>query len=106
MKATLRSICLNMIHGFNRRAAQAAALCDRLNENGIDHIVMLGDAQTEMEPGVRPDQIIAIVTRVTRKGKDLHPGTFWWDFFESAWLRLLPLRRTIHKLYSIIKPPK
>ncbi len=67
---------------------------------------MVGDAQTELEPGIRPDQIIAIVTRVTRKGKDLKPGTFWWNFFETIWLWLFPLRRPIHKLYTIIKPPK
>ena len=67
---------------------------------------MVGDAQTELEPGIRPDQIIAIVTRATRKGKDLRPGTFWWNFFESAWLRLLPLRKPIHKLYTLIKSPR
>lgn len=67
---------------------------------------MVGDAQTELEPCIRPDQIIAIVTRVTRKGKNLKPGTFWWNFFETIWLWLLPLRRPIHKLYTIIKPPK
>ena len=64
---------------------------------------MVGDAQTELETGIRPDQIIAIVTRVIRKDKDLRPGTFWWDIFESAWLRLLPLRNPIHKLYTIMK---
>ena len=67
---------------------------------------MVGDAQTELEHGIRPDQIIAVVTRATRKEKDLRPGTFWWSFFEAAWLRLLPLRKPIHKLYTMIKPPK
>ena len=67
---------------------------------------MVGDAQTELEPGIRPNQIIAIVTRVTRKGKELKPGTFWWNFFGTIWLRFLPFRRPIHKLYTIIKPSK
>ena len=67
---------------------------------------MVGDAQTELEPGIRPDQIIAIVTQATRKDKDLRPGDFWWDFFETTWLRFLPMRRPIHKLYTIMKPQK
>lgn len=67
---------------------------------------MVGDAQTELEHGIRSDQVVAVMTRATRKGKSLHPGTFWWNFFETIWLWLLPLRRPIHKLYTIIKPPK
>ena len=71
-----------------------------------DAYTMVGDAQTELEHGIRPDQIIAIVTRVTRKEQELRPGAFWWDFFATAWLRLLPMRRPIHRLYTAVKPPK
>lgn len=63
---------------------------------------MLGDAQTVPEPGIRPDQIIARVTRVQRKGKLLQPGDFWWEFFAKVWLRIRPLRKIIHRVYSII----
>ena len=64
---------------------------------------MVGDAQTELEPGIRPDQVIAIVTRAVRKEQELRPGSFWWDFFETQWIRMLPVRRPVHKLYSAIK---
>ena len=64
---------------------------------------MVGDAQTELETGIRPNQVIAIVTRVIRKDQELRPGSFWWDFFETAWLRLLSVRRPIHNFYSVIK---
>ncbi len=50
MKETLRGICLNTIHGFNRRAAQAAVLFERFNETGIDHIVMKGYVLRECYP--------------------------------------------------------
>ena len=63
---------------------------------------MLGDAQTIPEPGIRPDQVIARVTRVQRKGKLLQPGDFWWDFFAKVWLRIRPARKIIHGVYSII----
>lgn len=64
---------------------------------------MVGDAQTELETGIRPDQVIAIVTRAVRKEQELGPGSFWWDFFETQWIRMLPVRAPVHKLYSAIK---
>lgn len=64
---------------------------------------MVGDAQTVLEPGIRQEQIAAIVTRVERKGKTLAPGCFWWEFFEKIWIRILPLRRRICRLYACVK---
>ena len=64
---------------------------------------MVGDAQTWLEPGIRPDQILAIVTAVRRKGKVLQPGSFWWDFFEKVWIRMVPLRPAMMKTYACLK---
>ena len=66
-------------------------------------LTMLGDAQTKPEPGIRPEQVIALVTGVDRKGKHLRPGCFWWDFFEKIWIRIRPLRRVVHRLYSFLQ---
>ena len=62
----------------------------RVSEDGI---TMLGDAQTVPEPGIQPEQIIAIMTRAERKGKILAPGNFWWEFFEKCWIRMVPIRK-------------
>ena len=64
---------------------------------------MVGDAQQELEPGIDPEQVIALVTRVERKGKLLGPGSFWWVFFEKVWIQVVPLRRMLWKLYSIFQ---
>lgn len=64
---------------------------------------MVGDAQTVLEPGIQPEQVIAIMTRAERKDKTLVPGCFWWEFFEKVWIRIVPLRRGIHKFYSLIR---
>ena len=64
---------------------------------------MVGDAQTYLEPGIRPDQICAIVTAAYRKDKLLQKGSFWWDFFEIIWIRMVPLRPALKKMYSFIK---
>ena len=61
---------------------------------------MVGDAQTQPEPGIRDDQIIAIMTAALRKEKMQKPGTFWWEFFEKLWINAVPLRPVIVKLYT------
>lgn len=63
---------------------------------------MLGDAQTEPERGIRAEQVIAVVTRVERKGQCLVPGCFWWFFFEKIWIRVVPLRKGIHGVFSLL----
>lgn len=60
---------------------------------------ILGDNQSEIEHGVRPDQIFAIVVAVRRKGQMIRPGDFWWEFFAHTWLDIIPLRRGISIAY-------
>ena len=61
---------------------------------------IIGDAQTAIEGPVQPEQIFAIITKVCRKGKWLGPGNFWWEFFEHVWLRMIPVRRILIRLYG------
>lgn len=78
----------------------------RVYKAGPESLTMIGDAQTILEPGIRREQVIAIVTRVERKGKPLGPGSFWWGFFEKIWIRIIPLRRIAERLYSGVRPPE
>lgn len=55
-----------------------------------------------LEKGIRPDQILALVTAVRRKGKLLQPGSFWWDFFEKVWIRMIPLRPGAVAVYAAV----
>ena len=64
---------------------------------------MVGDAQTELEHGIREEQIIAIVTSVVRKGKPMALGDFWWEFFAKVWIRMVPLRPLFWKAYSRLR---
>ena len=57
-----------------------------------DTFCLVGDGQQEREPGIRRDQVIALVTAVRRKGKLLKKGSFLWAFFENVWIRMIPLR--------------
>lgn len=74
----------------------------RVYEAGTSY-TMVGDAQTFLEKGIRPDQLLAIVTAVSRKGKMLKKGSFWWDFFEKTWIRMVPVRPAIRSAYSLLK---
>ena len=68
-----------------------------------DSLTMVGDAQTELEPGIRPGQVIAVVTSALRKGKMQTPGCFWWEFFEKVWIRMVPLRPVIRGVYTAFR---
>lgn len=63
----------------------------------------VGDAQTALEPRIRPDQTLAMVTAVRRKGKLLKKGSFWWEFFEKVWIRMVPVRPLVMKGYTAIR---
>ena len=62
---------------------------------------MVGDAQTQIEGPLRREQIFARIIRVKRDGRMLEPGNFWWEFFEHAWIRMIPLRHGIQKIYGL-----
>ena len=64
---------------------------------------LVGDGQLGLEPGIRREQVLAIVKAVRRDGKLLRKGSFRWEFFEHIWLTLLPLRFAISRLHCQIK---
>ena len=66
-----------------------------------DGYFLVGDGQQEVEGPVRPGQVFAVVKKVCRKGRWIGPGDFWWDFFAGPWLRLLPLRPLLRRLYGV-----
>ena len=63
---------------------------------------MIGDAQWEIEGPLQREQIFGLITAVERKGKLIQPGDFWWEFFAKVWLRIIPLRRLIHRIYQVL----
>ena len=67
-----------------------------------DSYTMVGDAQTQLEQDIRQDQIIAIMISALRKGKLQKKGSFWWEFFEKLWIRIIPLRPILTKIYTYI----
>lgn len=63
---------------------------------------MIGDGQTEIEGPLQREQIFGLVTAVQRKGNMIRPGDFWWEFFAKVWLRIIPLRNLIRRIYAAL----
>ncbi len=68
-----------------------------------DSYTMVGDAQFQLEPGICPEQILAVVTAVRRKGILLQKSSFWWMFFEKVWIRMVSLRPALMAGYARMK---
>ena len=90
-----------------RSLGEVTAVVPKFEQSGKSHGIELHRAfeakQVELEPGIREDQVIAIVTFALRKGKPMSPGFFWWEFFEKIWIRMVPLRRFVWKAYSLLR---
>ena len=84
------------------RRDNGAYILHRVYKIEKDSYTMVGDAQTQLEMGIRQDQIIAVMTSALRKGKLQKPGCFWWEFFEKVWINMISLRPAIVKLYTNI----
>ena len=64
---------------------------------------MIGDAQRIVEPGIRPEQVLAVVHSARRKGRYQGPGRFWWEFFARVWIRVIPCRAGLLRIYTGLK---
>ncbi|MBE5956536.1 MAG: hypothetical protein E7253_08790 [Lachnospiraceae bacterium] len=74
----------------------------RLYKIKEDGYYMVGDAQIEIEGPICREQIFALVTKCERKGKQISKGSFWWEFFEKVWIRMVPLRPFLRGFYEKI----
>lgn len=69
-----------------------------INKQG--DLFIIGDAQTEIEGPIHPNQVFGIIKKVIRKGKTLQEGNLWWRFFQYIWIRIIPMRSITLKIYT------
>lgn len=95
---------------MGERACRVGDICLYRRDNGAyilhrivgrrgDTYTFAGDAQTTREYGIRKEQLLGRVTAVVRKGKR-RAGGFWWHFFRTVWIVLLPWRSGIVAAYG------
>ena len=68
-----------------------------------DTYTLVGDGQVSLEPGIRREQMLAIVHAVRRNGKLLKKGDPCWDFYETLWLRMVPIRPRVRGICARIR---
>lgn len=86
---------------FERRNGQL--ILHRVCRVDGEDYYFVGDAQQLIEGPIRPGQILAVVGHAERKGRVQKPGCFWWEFFRTVWLRLLPARRGVMGAYARLR---
>ena len=59
---------------------------------------LVGDRQTQVEGGIKKENLCAIVTEVRRKDKILNSKSPVWFFYKHIWLSLLRFRPFLLKL--------
>ena len=72
----------------------------RIRKVGREGLYLIGDAQTETEGPLPPDYVFAIIKQVCRKGVWLDEKSKVWRFFATVWLRVIPFRRIIMRVYA------
>lgn len=80
---------------YRRRSGQY--ILHRIYRVEQNTLTLTGDGQGQLEPGIRREQVLALVSAVRRKDKLLKPGNFLWDFYEKVWIRMLRLRPRLLK---------
>jgi hypothetical protein len=74
----------------------------RVLKKEIDCFYMIGDAQMWIEGPLYPNQLIAVVTAVCRKDKKIECSNFWWKLLSLVWLKLIPFRSVLIRLYRCL----
>lgn len=62
--------------------------------------VLCGDARTLLEYGVKPESVVAVVTKVCRRGKTIGPGSPVWFFYSHIWRVLRPIRPALLRVFA------
>ena len=94
-----KKLCKGDIAFFQRKNGQYVV--HRIYKTEGNQYYFVGDNQTDIEGPIDESQIFAAVIKVKRKGKMIGPGDFWWEFFARVWIRIIPVRAFLVRLYGI-----
>lgn len=72
----------------------------KINEQGI---YLVGDNQAEIEGPLKREQMLGIMVRLIRNGKDIETSNLMYRMLTGTWLWLRPMRPVISKIAAKIK---
>lgn len=85
------------------RRSDGGYVLHRLLRTDGKTLAFVGDAQDEIEEPVLPEQVIAKVVAVRRKGKELDEGSAVWRFYRRIWPLTVGHRKTLLRCAVRIK---
>lgn len=62
-----------------------------------------GDHQWKKERGIRPDQILGVVSEIRRKNREFSAENPRYRFWIQLWVHLLPCRRPLVRIYHAVE---
>lgn len=86
---------------YQRKSGQY--VMHRICRTGEEGYYMVGDAQWQIEGPLQEACIFAVITKVRRKGRWIGKKNFWWWFFAHIWIRIIPARRTVMRIYHCVR---
>lgn len=66
----------------------------------------IGDGCISFDDWIRLDQIKGVVTKIVRKEKEIDCNSKKWKLIFFLWMRLLPIRKHLLKIYMILSKVK
>ncbi len=97
IKADAKNLKVDDVPLYKRRNGKYVLHRIVKKENGS--YTMLGDAQVRLEPGIEPDQIVAVAKGFIRKDKTYLCDSAEYKRYVSFWNKMMPLR----KFYFFLK---
>lgn len=88
------------------RRTSGAYVLHRVLKKQKNDFYMVGDAQQWIEGPLLPEQLIAKVTKVWRKGKEIRCSKLSWKIPALLWLRVRAFRNLFFKGWSLLKKCK
>ena len=65
-----------------------------------DGYLTIGDGNLHFDEYVKSNQIIGVVIKIVRKNKEIDCNSKYWKLIFHLWMKLLPIRRTLLKIYA------
>ena len=67
-----------------------------------DGYIIAGDHCTFIENDIKDENILGIMTRVQRNGKDITPDNFWYKVYVHLWCDLYPVRMILIRIKAFV----
>lgn len=72
----------------------------RIHKTSKEGYLTIGDGNLHFDGYTQPNEIIGVVTKIIRKNKEIDCNSKHWKIIFTLWMKLLPIRGLLLKIYS------